>query len=73
MFQFKERGFIKMNDYNLRLHKKKNKIKEILKQNSRNDKITASFLKEYVNEQNSKLKFRGMKKIIPTIPGYEII
>ena len=73
MFQFNEGGFIKMNDYNLRLHKKKNGLKELLKENMRKDKKTALFLNSYVNEQNSKLKFRGMKKIIPTIPNYEII
>ena len=73
MFQFNEGGFIKMNDYNLRLHKKKNEIKEILKENSRNDNKASIFLKSYVDEQNSKLKFRGMKKIIPIIPNYEII
>ena len=73
MFQFNEGGFIKMNDYNLRLHKKKNELKELLKENSRKDNKTYNFLKSYVNEQNSKLKFRGMKKIIPTIPNYELI
>ena len=73
MFQFNEGGFIKMNNYNMRLHKKKNELKEILKDNSRKDKKTELFLKEYVNEQNSKLKFRGMKTIRPIIPNYEII
>ena len=73
MFQFNEGGFIKMNPYNLRLHQKKNELKELLKDNSRRDKRAHSFLQLYVNEQNSKLKFRGMKKIIPVIPNYEII
>ena len=73
MFQFNEGGFIKMNEFNLRLHKKKNELKEILKDNSRKDKRASNLLKTYFNEQNSKLKFRGMKKLIPTIPNYEII
>ena len=73
MFQFNEGGFIKMNDFNLRLHKKKNELKEILKDNSRKDKKTSNVLKTYFNEQNSKLKFKGLKKLIPTIPNYEVI
>ena len=73
MFQFNEGGFIKMNPYNLNLHRKKNELKELLKENSRRDKRANSFLQLYVNEQNSKLKFRGMKKLIPVIPNYEII
>ena len=73
MFQFNEGGFIKMNNYNMKLHKKKNEEKEILKDNSRKDKRAENFLQEYVNEQNSKLKFRGMKKKTPIIPNYEII
>ena len=73
MFQFNEGGFIKMNNYNMKLHQKKNELKEILKENSRKDKRAENFLQEYVNEQNAKLKYRGMKKKKPIIPNYEII
>ena len=73
MFQTNEGGFIRMNDYNMKLHKKKNALKELLKENLRKDRKTDIFLKTYVNAQNSKLKFRGMKKIKPVIPNYDII
>jgi len=73
MFQFNEGGFIKMNDYNMKLHKKKHQLKEKLKENIRKDNKTELFLKSYVNEQNSKLKFKGVNQIKPVIPNYEII
>ena len=73
MFQFNEGGFIKMNDYNMKLHKKKHQLKEKLKENIRKDNKTELFLKSYVKEQNSKLKFKGINQIKPVIPNYEII
>ena len=73
MFQFNEGGFIKMNDYNMKLHKKKHQLKEKLKENIRQDNKTELFLKSYVKEQNSKLKFKGLNQIKPVIPNYEII
>ena len=73
MFQFNEGGFIKMNDFNMKLHKKKHQLKEKLKENIRKDNKTELFLKSYVNEQDSKLKFKGVNQIKPVIPNYEII
>ena len=73
MFQFNEGGFIKMNDYNMKLHKKKHQLKEKLRENIRKDNKTELFLKSYVKEQNSKLKFKGINQIKPVIPNYEII
>jgi CRP-like cAMP-binding protein len=73
MFQFNEGGFIKMNDYNMKLHKKKYQLKEKLKENIRKDNKTELFLKSYNKEQNSKLKFKGVNQIKPVIPKYEII
>jgi hypothetical protein len=73
MFQFNEGGFIKMNDYNMKLHRKKHLLKEKLKENIRKDNKVELFLKSYVNEQNSKLKFKGVNQIKPVIPNYEII
>ena len=73
MFDVNEGGFIKMNDFNMKLQKKKNELKALLKDNIRMNKKADSFLTSYVNEQNSKLKYRGMKLITPVIPNYEII
>ena len=73
MFQFNEGGFIKMNDFNMRLYRKKHELKELLKENIRKDNKTDLFLRSYVNEQNSKLKFKGFHKINPVIPNYDIV
>ena len=73
MFQFNEGGFIKMNDFNMRLYRKKHELKELLKENIRKDNKTDLFLRRYVSEQNSKLKFKGFHKINPVIPNYDIV
>jgi CRP-like cAMP-binding protein len=73
MFQFNEGGFIKMNDFNMKLCRKKHELKELLKENIRKDNKTDLFLRKYVNEQNSKLKFKGFHKINPVIPNYDIV
>ena len=73
MFQFNEGGFIKMNDFNMKLCRKKHELKELLKENIRKDNKTDLFLRKYINEQNSKLKFKGFHKINPVIPNYDIV
>ena len=68
-FDVNEGGFIKVNDFNMKLQKKKNTFKELLKENLIKDKKTNLFLKSFVAEQNSKLKFRGVKINKPYIPS----
>ena len=70
-FDVNEGGFIKVNEFNMKLHQAKNSCKELLKENLIKDKKTDSFLKSYVSEQNSKLKFRGVKVNKPYIPKFE--
>lgn len=70
-FDVNEGGFIKVNEFNMKLHQAKNSFKELLKENLIKDKKTDSFLKSYVTEQNSKLKFRGVKVNKPYIPKFE--
>jgi len=72
MFDINEGGFIKMNSYNMNLQRRKNEIKDLLKENSRKDKKVHSYLNSFMNEQNAKFKFRGVKKITPIIPNLEI-
>ena len=72
MFDTNEGGFIKMNIYNMNLQKKKNELKDLIKENSRKDKKAYTYLNSFINEQNSKFKFRGVKKITPIIPNIEI-
>ena len=72
MFDTNEGGFIKMNIYNMNLQKKKNELKDLIKENSRKDKKAYTYLNSFINEQNSKFKFRGVKKITPIIPNLEI-
>ena len=72
MFDTNEGGFIKMNIYNMNLQKKKNELKDLIKENSRKDRKAYSYLNSFMNEQNSKFKFRGVKKITPIIPNLEI-
>ena len=72
MFDKNEGGFIKMNNYNMGLQKRKNELKDLIKENSRKDKKANIYLHSFINEQNSKLKFRGVKKIVPIIPNLEI-
>ena len=70
-FDVNEGGFIKVNDFNMKLHQKKNSYKELLKENLIKDKKTNLFLKSFVTEQNSKLKFRGVKVNKPYIPNFD--
>ena len=72
MFDTNEGGFIKMNKYNMNLQKKKNELKDLIKENSRKDKKAYNYLNSFINEQNCKFKFRGVKKITPIIPNLEI-
>ena len=72
MFDKNEGGFIKMNNYNMNLQKRKNELKDLIKENSRKDRNAHRYLNLFMNEQSSKLKFRGVKKITPTIPNLEI-
>ena len=72
MFDTNEGGFIKMNNFNMNLQKRKNELKDLIKANSRKDKKAHSYLNSFMNEQNSKFKFRGVKKIIPIIPNLEL-
>ena len=72
MFDTNEGGFIKMNNYNMNLQKKKNELKDLIKENSRLDRKAYNYLSSFINEQNSKFKFRGVKKITPIIPNLEI-
>ena len=72
MFDTNEGGFIKMNNYNMNLQKRKNELKELIKENSRKDKKANIYLNSFITEQNSKFKFRGVKKITPIIPNLEI-
>ena len=72
MFDTNEGGFIKMNNYNMNLQRKKNELKELIKENSRKDKKANIYLNSFINKQNSKFKFRGVKKIMPIIPDLEI-
>ena len=70
-FDVNEGGFIKVNDFNIKLHQKKNSFKELLKGNLIKDRKINSFLKSFVTEQNSKLKFRGVKINKPYIPNID--
>ena len=72
MFDINEGGFIKMNNYNMNLQKRKNELKELIKENSRKDKKANIYLNSFITEQNSKFKFRGVKKITPIIPNLEV-
>ena len=72
MFDTNEGGFIKMNNYNMNLQKRKNELKELIKENSRKDKKANIYLNSFITEQNSKFKFRGVKKITPIIPNLEV-
>ena len=72
MFDTNEGGFIKMNNYNMNLQKKKNELKDLIKENSRKDKKAYSYLNSFITEQNSKFKYRGVKKITPIIPNLEL-
>ena len=47
-------GFIKMNNFNMNLQKRKNELKDLIKANSRKDKKAHSYLNSFMNEQNSK-------------------
>ena len=72
MFDTNEGGFIKMNNYNMNLQKRKNELKDLIKENSRKDRKAYIYLNSFMNQQNSKFKFRGVKKITPIIPNLEI-
>ena len=72
MFETNEGGFIKMNNYNMNLQKRKNELKDLIKENSRKDRKAHIYLNSFMNEQNSKFKFRGVKKKTPIIPNLEI-
>ena len=60
-FDINEAGFIKMNDYNLKLHKQKNIIKDQLKNNKRNEKKIENYINQYIDEQNSTIKYSSVK------------
>ena len=60
-FDVNEAGFIKMNDYNLELHKQKNIIKEQLRDNKRKEIKIENFINKYIDEQNAILKYSSVK------------
>ena len=65
-FDINEGGFIKMNNNNNDLHKKRNILKDQLKENQLNDQKIDIFLKKYEKEQLAKLKYKKVRLIHST-------
>ena len=60
-YQTNEAGFIKLNNYNILLHKQINKLKEKLKFSIQKERKLEKYVKQFNKEQTTKLKYRGVK------------
>ena len=62
-FDVNEGGFIKMNEFNLKLNNQKNLLKEQLIDNKRKDLKVDCYIKKSEDIENSKLRYTGVKMI----------
>ena len=62
-FDVNEGGFIKMNDFNLHLNCKKNKLKEQLMEIKKKNIKINSLIKQYDKKEEYKEKYKGVKMI----------
>ena len=62
-FDINEGGFIKMNKNNIDLHKKRNILRDQLKENQMKDQKIDMFLKKYEKEQLEKFKYKKVRLI----------
>ena len=60
-FDINEGGFIKMNDFNINLNLKKNKLKEQLIENKKKFLKLNSIIKKYEKKEEFKEKYKGVK------------
>ena len=60
-FQLNSGGFIKMNDYNLNLHRQRNYFKKMLKTNQKNNYKIENILKGLAKEEKTHLKYTKFK------------
>jgi len=60
-FDVNEGGFIKMNEFNLKLNNQKNLLKEQLIDNKRKDLKVDCYIKKNEDIENSKLRYTGVK------------
>ena len=60
-FELNSGGFIKMNDYNLNLHKQRNYFKKMLKTNQKNYYKIENILKSLAKEEKTHLKYTKFK------------
>ena len=62
-FDINEGGFIKMNKKNINLHKKRNILKDQLKENKLKDQQINRFVRNYEKEQLANLKYKKVRLI----------
>ena len=62
-FEINEGGFIKMNKNNIDLHKKRNILRDQLKENQLKDQKIDIFVKNYEKEQLANLKYKKVRLI----------